>query len=60
MSRHRIIKSEADQPKPLAYVRVYSRGRRGIGGYVTAAMVGGALVIALAAALALLQGGLPA
>ena len=51
--------SEADQPKPLAYVRVYSRGRRGIGGYLTAAMVGGALVIAVAAALALLQGSLP-
>ena len=56
MSRHRIIKSEADKPKPLAYVRVYARGRRGIGGYLTAAAVGAVLVIAAGLTAALLQG----
>jgi len=60
MSRHRILKSEDGEPKPLAYVRMYSRSRRGFGGYLTAAALGGGLVIAVAAALALLQGGIPA
>ena len=60
MPTHRIIKSEADEPKPLAYVRLYPRARRGLGGYVTAAVVGGALAIAAVAAIALLHGASPA
>ncbi len=59
MSRHRILRSEADQPKPLAYIRMFPRGRRGLGGYLTAALVGGAVAIGAAAALAFMQGGFP-
>ena len=60
MSRHRIFKTEADQPKPLAYIRTFpNKGRRRVGRYLTAALVGGAVVIGAVAALALMQTGLP-
>jgi hypothetical protein len=60
MSRHRIFKTEADQPKPLAYIRMYpQKGRGNVGAYLTAALAGGAVVIGAAAALALIQTGIP-
>ena len=53
---HRIFKSEADEPKPLAYLRMYPQNRRRAGRYVAAAMAGGALALIAAAALALIGG----
>ena len=55
MSHHRIFGSEADQPRPLAYVSMFRPGRRRYRGYVAAAVIGGALVIA-AAIMVLLTG----
>ena len=48
MSHHRIFGSEADQPRPLAYVSMFRPHRRRYRGYVTAAVVGGVLVLAAA------------
>ena len=48
MSHHRIVGSEADQHRPLAYVSMFRPSRRRYRGYVTAALIGGALVIAAA------------
>ena len=55
MSHHQIFGSEADQPRPLAYVSMFRPGRRRYRGYVAAAVIGGALVIA-AAIMVLLTG----
>ncbi len=55
MSNHRIFGSEADQPRPLAYVSMFRPSRRRYRGYVAAALIGGALVIA-AAIMVLLTG----
>ncbi len=55
---HRIVKSEADQPRPLAYVRLFPRGRRRVSGYLLAALLGGALALAAAAAFAVVGGAL--
>ena len=55
---HRISKSEADEPKPLAYVRIYPRGRLKFSGYLAAAMAGGALALVAAAAFAVVSGAL--
>jgi hypothetical protein len=51
---HRIFKSEADQPKPLAYLRSFPQNRRRTGGYLVAAITGGALALIAAAALAMI------
>jgi hypothetical protein len=48
MSHHRIFGSEADQPRPLAYVSMFRPNRRRYRGLVAAAVIGGALVIAAA------------
>ena len=48
MSHHRIFGSEADQPRPLAYVRLFPPNRRRNRGLVTAAAIGGLLVLAAA------------
>ena len=48
MSHHRIIGSEADQHRPLAYVSMFRPSRRRHRGYLTAVLIGGALVIAAA------------
>jgi hypothetical protein len=53
MSHHRIFGSEADRPRPLAYVSMFRPHRRRYRGYVAAAMIGGALVLAAAAAVVL-------
>jgi len=53
MSHHRIFGSEADQPRPLAYVSMFRPQRRRYRGYVAAAMIGGALVLAAAAVVVL-------
>ena len=55
MSNHRIFGSEADQPRPLAYVSMFRPGRRRYRGYLAAAVIGGALVVA-AAIMVLLTG----
>ncbi len=55
MTPHRIIKSEADQPKPLAYLRMYPPGRRRVSGYLVAGVIGG--VVALGAAIAAMVAG---
>jgi hypothetical protein len=60
MSRHRIFRSEADRPKPLAYIRVYPATRRPFLGYLTAALAGGVVAIGVSALLALMQNGFPA
>lgn len=49
MSHHRIFGSEADKPRPLAYVSMFRPHRRRYRGYVAAAMIGGAVVLAAAA-----------
>jgi hypothetical protein len=48
MSQHRIFGSEADQPRPLAYVSMFRPQRRRYRGYVTAAVIGGVLMLAAA------------
>ena len=48
MSHHRIFGSEADQPRPLAYVSMFRPHRRRYRGFVTAAVIGGAIVLAAA------------
>ncbi len=58
MVQHRIFKSEADRPKPLAYVQVYPQGRRRVGGYLAAGVIGGVLTLLAAVALALIAGGM--
>ncbi len=58
MSQHRIVRCEADKPKPLAYLRIFPRARRGLVGYLAAAVIGGGVVIAAVALLALIQSGI--
>ncbi len=53
MSHHRILRSEADQPRPLAYVSMFRPHRRRYRGYVAAAVIGGALMLMAAAAVVL-------
>ncbi len=53
---HRITKSEADEPKPLAYIRVFPRGRLKVSGYLAAAMAGGALALVAVIAFAVVSG----
>ena len=53
MSHHRIFGSEADKPRPLAYVRTFRPHRRRYRGYVAAAMIGGVFVLAAAAVVVL-------
>ena len=55
MSHHRIFGSEADQPRPLAYVSMCRPHRRRYRGYVAAGLIGGALML-VAAAVVLLTG----
>ncbi len=55
---HRISRSEADEPKPLAYIRVFPRGRLRVGGYLAAAVAGGAMALVAAAAFAIVSGAL--
>ena len=54
MSQHRIFGSEADQPRPLAYIKTFRPNRRRMRGYVLAAALGGVLALVLAAVGALL------
>jgi hypothetical protein len=58
MSQHRIFGSEADQPRPLAYIKTFRPNRRKARGYLVAAIVGGLLALIAAASLALLGAGL--
>ena len=53
MPQHRIFGSEADRPRPLAYVSMFRPQRRRYRGYVAAAMIGGAVVLACAAVVVL-------
>lgn len=48
MSQHRIFGSEADEPRPLAYVSMFRPNRRRYRGYVAAAVIGATLVLATA------------
>jgi hypothetical protein len=58
MSQHRIFGSEADQPRPLAYIKTFRPNRRRLRGYMLAAVIGAFLALVLAIALALVGGGL--
>ena len=58
MSQHRIFGSEAGQPRPLAYIKMFRPNRRRTRGYLIAAVGGGLLALVLAAGLALVGGGL--
>jgi hypothetical protein len=60
MSQHRIFGSEADQPRPLAYIKMFRTNRRRTRGYLIAAAGGGLLALLIAVALALVGGGLVA
>ena len=53
MSHHRILRSEADQPRPLAYVSMFRPHRRRFRGYVAAAAIGGVLMLLAAVAVVL-------
>ena len=53
---HRISRSEAGQPKPLAYLSMYRPSRRRRNGLVAAAIGGGVLALLAAAALAVIAG----
>ncbi len=57
MSQHRIFGNEADQPRPLAYVRTFRPHRRRFRGYLAAAVVGVLLVLAAGATMAIVGGG---
>ena len=48
MSHHRIFGSEADQPRPLAYVSMFRPSRRRYRGLIVALAIGAALLIAAA------------
>ena len=56
MTRHRIVGSEADQAKPLAYVSIYPRRGREMGRYIAAALIGALLMLAAAIAWAAISG----
>lgn len=56
MSRHRIVGCEADNPKPLAYLSMFPRRRRGIGRYLAAVLIGALLMLAVGVALATFTG----
>jgi hypothetical protein len=58
MTQHRIFGSEADQPRPLAYVSMFRANRRKRHGYVAAALVGVCLTVAAGVAMVLVGGGL--
>ena len=58
MSQHRIFGSEADQPRPLAYIKMFRPNRRRVRGYMMAAVLGALVALGLAAGLAVLGGGL--
>ncbi len=58
MSQHRIFGSEADQPRPLAYIKMFRPNRRRVRGYVMAAVLGAMVALGLAAGLAALGSGL--
>jgi hypothetical protein len=58
MSQHRILGNEADQEKPLAYVRMFRTSRRRHRGYVLAAAAGVVLAAIAGTAWVLIQGGL--
>ena len=58
MSQHRIFGSEADKPRPLAYIKMFRPNRRRVRGYLIAAVGGGLLALLLAVALAMVGGGL--
>lgn len=56
MIQHRILRSEADEPRPLAYLQMYRPSRRARGGYMAAAMIGGAAALIGLIVLAALSG----
>ncbi len=56
MTRHRIVGSEADRPKPMAYLSVYPGRRRATARYLIAAAVGALLTLGVGIALAVLSG----
>ncbi len=56
MTRHRIVGSEADRPKPMAYLSAYPGRRRGAARYLAAAAVGALLMLAAGVGLAVLSG----
>jgi hypothetical protein len=58
MSQHRIFGSEADQPRPLAYVSMFKSSRRRYRGYVAATVVGVLLTVAAAVTLVVVGGGI--
>ncbi len=58
MSQHRIVRSEADQPKPLVYLSIYRSRRGGTGRYLAAALAGALLTLAIGVTLAALSGNL--
>ena len=58
MTHHRIFGSEADRPRPLAYIKTFRPNRRRLRGYLLAAGVGGLLALAAAASLAVLGSGM--
>ena len=60
MTQHRIFGSEADQPRPLAYIKMFRASRRRVRGYVIAAIVGGLAALVLAASFVVISGGLVA
>ncbi len=58
MTQHRIFGSEADQPRPLAYVSMFKASRRRHRGYLAAAAIGVVLTLAAGVAMVLVGGGL--
>jgi hypothetical protein len=58
MTQHRIFGSEADQPRPLAYVSMFRTTRRKHRGYLAAAGIGVLLTLAAGVAMVLVGGGL--
>ena len=56
MTRHRIVGSEADKQRPLAYVSVYPPRRRDVARYLAAGVIGALLMLAVGVAVAALSG----
>ena len=56
MTRHRIVGSEADNPRPLAYLSMFPRRRGDTGRYLAAALIGALVMLAVGIALAAISG----
>ena len=56
MQQHRILRSEAFEPRPLAYVQMFPGGRRPRGSYFAAGAMGALIAIGVLFLMGLIAG----